>query len=149
MLKLENIIGAATEASIAERLHQLDHRGRVEYLTLSQEDTHRHRLRATTDSGTECAVILDRAAHLYDGAVLMLTDERAVVVRMRDTEWLTLAPRDAAAALELGYFAGNMHWKVRFRGTRLQIALQGPAHQYLERVEPFLKDGRVSRIGDA
>ena len=102
MLKLENIVGAATEPSIADRLHDLGHHGRVEYLTLSQEDTHRHRLRAATDAGTECAVILDRTEHLYNGAVLMLTDERAVVVRMRETEWLTLAPRDTSAALELG-----------------------------------------------
>ena len=52
MLKLESIVGAATEPSIADRLHDLGHHGRVEYLTLSQEDTHRHRLRAATDAGT-------------------------------------------------------------------------------------------------
>jgi len=149
MLKLESIVGAATEPSIADRLHGLAHLGRVEYLTLSHEDTHRHRLRAATDAGTECAVILDRTENLYNGAVLMLTDERAVVVRMRETEWLTLAPRDAAAALELGYFAGNMHWAVRFQGAWLRIAPQGPAQVYLERLEPFLADGRIRRIGDA
>ncbi len=148
MLKLESIVGAATEPAIAGKLHDLSHRGRVEYLTLSRDDTHRHRLRATTDAGTECAVILGRAEHLYNGAVLMLTGERAVVVRMRETEWLTLAPRDSAAALELGYFSGNMHWAVRFECELLRIALQGPVQRYLERIEPFLADGRVRRIGD-
>jgi urease accessory protein len=147
MLKLENIVGAANDPPIADKLHQLDHRGRVEYLTLSQEDTHRHRLRAATDSGTECAVILDRSAHLYNGAVLMLDTERAVVVRMRETEWLTLAPRDSAAALEIGYFSGNMHWAVKFDGNLLRIALQGPEKRYLERIEHFLADGRVTRVG--
>ena len=149
MLKLENIVGAATDAPIADRLHDLGHAGRVEYLMLSQDDTHRHRLRATTDAGTECAVVLDRNEHLYNGAVLMLTNDKAVVVRMRETEWLTLAPRDAAAALEIGYFAGNMHWAVRFQGAWLRIALQGPLDRYLERVEPFLADGRARRIGNA
>ncbi|MEQ1880440.1 MAG: urease accessory protein UreE [Burkholderiales bacterium] len=147
MLKLENIVGAANDPSIADKLHELEHRGRVEYLTLSQEDTHRHRLRAATDSGTECAVILDRSAHLYNGAVLMLDDERAVVVRMRETEWLTLAPRDTAAALEIGYFSGNMHWAVKFDGDLLRIALQGPVQRYIERIEHFLADGRVIRVG--
>lgn len=149
MLKLENIVGAATDPAIADRLHHLGHHGRVEYLTLSQEDTHRHRLRAATDAGTECAVILDRAQHLYNGAVLMLSEDRAVVVRMRETEWLTLEPRDAAAALELGYFAGNMHWSVRFEGTWLRVALQGPSERYLERLAPFLADGRAREIGNA
>lgn len=149
MLKLENIVGAATDPAIADRLHHLGHHGRVEYLTLSQEDTHRHRLRAATDAGTECAVILDRAQHLYNGAVLMLSEDRAVVVRMRETEWLTLEPRDAAAALELGYFAGNMHWSVRFEGAWLRVALQGPSERYLDRLAPFLADGRAREIGNA
>ena len=149
MLKLESIVGAATDPSIAERLHHLDHHGRVEYLSLSSEDTQRHRMRASTDSGTECAIVLDRAQHLYNGAVLMLTDEKAVVVRMLETEWLTMAPRDTAAALELGYFAGNMHWAVRFEGAWLRIALQGPVERYLERLHSFIADGRARQIGSA
>ena len=149
MLKLESIVGAASDPAIAERLHHLDHHGRVEYLSLSSEDTQRHRMRASTDSGTECAIVLDRAQHLFNGAVLMLTDEKAVVVRMLETEWLTMAPRDTAAALELGYFAGNMHWAVRFEGAWLRIALQGPADQYLERLQSFIADGRARQIGGA
>jgi urease accessory protein len=148
VLKLETIVGAATDPAIAERLHQLGHHGRVEYLSLSSEDTQRHRMRAATDAGTECAVVLDRAQQLFNGAVLMLTQERAVVVRMRETEWLTLAPRDTASALELGYFAGNMHWTVRFEGAWLRIALQGPAERYLERLEPFIADGRARHLGN-
>jgi urease accessory protein len=149
MLRLASIVGAATDPYIADRLHHLGHSGKVEYLALSQEDTHRHRLRASTDAGTECAVILDRAEHLFNGAVLMLTEDRAVVVRMHETEWLTLAPRDTAAALEIGYFAGNMHWAVRFEGAWLRIALQGPMERYFERLEPFIADGRARQIGNA
>ena len=148
MLKLDNIIGAATDPAIAERLHRLGHHGKVEYLSLSSEDTQRHRMRASTDTGTECAVVLDRAQKLFNGAVLMLTEERAVVVRMHESEWLTLAPRDTASALELGYFAGNMHWAVRFEGAWLRIALQGPLDRYLERLQPFIEDGRARQIGN-
>src|SRR5258705_10058903 len=130
MLKLDSIIGAATAPSNADRLHHLGHHGQVEYLSLSSEDTQRHRMRVSTDAGTECAVVLDRAQQLFNGAVLMLTDERAVVVRMRETEWLTLAPRDTACGLALRYFAGKMHWAVRFEGSWLGIGLQGPAHRF-------------------
>ena len=35
MLKLESIIGAATDPAIADRLHHLGHHGKVEYLSLS------------------------------------------------------------------------------------------------------------------
>ena len=52
------------------------------------------------------------------------------------------------AALELGYFAGNMHWKVAFDGERLRIAVQGPVESYLERLAHLLRDGRVSRVAN-
>jgi urease accessory protein len=65
---------------------------------------------------------------------------------MRESPWLTLAPRDTAAALELGYFAGNMHWKVEFDGPALRIALHEPLESYLERLAPFMADGRVTRV---
>ena len=70
-------------------------------------------------------------------------DDRAIVVRLKEEEWLALEPRDAAAALELGYFAGNMHWPVRFDGTSLRIALHGPVQSYLDRLEHLIADGRV------
>jgi urease accessory protein len=149
MLKLDRILGAATDPGLAERLHQISHHGRVEFLTLSQEDTHRHRLLSTTDAGTECALILERNQHLHNGAVLWLSEDRAVVVRMQETEWLSLAPRDAAAALEVGYFAGNMHWTVRFADSCLHIAVQGPVERYLERLAHFLADGRARQVAHA
>jgi urease accessory protein len=144
MLKLETILGLNTDPDIAEALHHLEHHGQVEYLTLSQADTQRHRLRVLTDRGTECAIALPRHQQLVNGAVLLLEKERAIVVRMQETQWLILQPRDAEAALELGYFAGNMHWKVEFDAACLRVAVQGPLESYLERLAPLLRDGRVS-----
>lgn len=146
MIKIDHIVGMATEPAIAEALHQLEHRRAVEYVTLSPADTQRHRLRVLTDRGTECAIAVPRTQHLANGAVLLLEAGRAIVVRMNEVEWLTLAARDRPAALELGYFAGNMHWKVEFDGERLRIALQGPAETYLERMSHLLRDGRVVRV---
>lgn len=147
MLRLTEIIGNASDPDLAPRLHRLEHAGRVEYITLSRDDTLRKRLRVSTDRDTtDCAIALVRSQRLSDGSVLLLDDERAIVVRMEETPWLTVAPRDPATALELGYFAGNLHWRVRFEGTILKIALDGPEEDYLARLAPFLESGRVRRI---
>ena len=119
MLRLTQILGNATDPAIAERLHALEHDGRVETITLDAADTARKRLRVATDKGTDCAVAIARSDRLANGAVLLLEDDRAVVVRMRETVWLALEPRDLAAALDLGYFCGNLHWRVRFEGEVL------------------------------
>ena len=146
MLRLTQILGNATEPDIAERLHALEHDGRVETIKLDAADTARKRLRVQTDKGTDCAVALARSERLANGAVLLLEEDRAVVVRMRETVWLALRPRDLAAALELGYSCGNLHWRVRFEGALLKVALDGPRETYLARLAQHLADGRARII---
>jgi urease accessory protein len=143
MLRLGQIVGSATDPLISARLHDLEHRGRVERILLGPDDARRHRLYTKTDSGTDCAISLPRSARLSNGAVLLLDPDRAVVVQLREEQWLTLSARDSAAALELGYFAGNMHWSVRFAGDSLSVLLQGPRQDYLDRLCALLIDGRV------
>ena len=147
MLRLTGIIGSASEPSVSERLHQLSHRGAVEFVTVSLADTARRRLHAFTDRGTEVAIMLDRSERLANGAVLRLDDEGAVVVRLEEPQWLALEPRDAAAAIELGYFCGNMHWKVRFVGPILHVSTEGPVDDYLARIGHLTEDGRVRVLG--
>ena len=148
MLRLTRIIGIATEPAIAERLHALDHDGRVETIALDAADTARKRLRVATDKGTDCAIALARSERLVNGAVLLLEPARAVVVRMRETTWLALGPRDLAAALELGYFCGNLHWRVRFEDAVLKVALDGPRASYMARLAQHLEDGRARLVDE-
>jgi len=146
MLHLTKILGYIADADMSERLHRLGHVGQVETILLQRADALRHRFRTTTDRGTDIAITLDRHESLSDGAVLLLTEERAVVVRMTEEVWLSFVPRDAAAALELGYVAGNLHWRVRFSDGTLQIAREGPEETYLDRLRPLLSSGRVERV---
>jgi urease accessory protein len=148
LLVLHEIVGEAGDPEISRRLHELGHAGKVEHITVSSEDAPRRRLRAVTDRGSECAVVLERSARIFDGAVLLLEDDRAVVVRLSERSWLSLAPRDVAAALELGYHAGNSHWTVRFEGPVLKIALEGPEQSYLDRLAAFFSDHRVAKADD-
>jgi urease accessory protein len=148
LLHLTYILGYASEHDFAERLHRLDHAGKVEVVVLARADAKRHRLRVMTDRGTEVAIALARDEMLCDGAVLYLDEGKAIVVRMKEEEWLTFVPCDAAAALELGYVAGNLHWRVRFTPAGLAVAREGPEHTYLDRVRPLLTSGRVRKADD-
>jgi urease accessory protein len=128
-LRIERIVGEAADPAIAERLHALAHENALETIVLGREDAARHRLRVTTDHGQDCAIALPRAQRLRNGAVLLLR----------------LVPRDLGAALELGYFAGNMHWRIRIEGSQLAVALEGPEQDYLDRLAPLIADRRIAR----
>lgn len=145
MQTLTHILGYATDPEIAHRLHDLEHDGAVHYISLHKQDTLRHRLRAITDRGEDVAIALPRSEQLANGAVLLLESDRAIVVRMETERWLVLKANDTAAALELGYFAGNMHWKVKFEGGAIRIALEGPEQAYLDRLQPLLSAGKAQR----
>ena len=147
MLYLTEIVARTADTGIAERLHALEHDGGLERLVLPERDAQRRRLRATTDRGTDCAIALPRTAQLRDGDVLLLEPDRAIVVRLGVERWLRLQPRDAAAAMRLGYHAGNLHWRVRFDGGCLLVALDGPREDYLARLAELLSAGEVE-VGD-
>jgi urease accessory protein len=144
MITITGILGTASDPSLADRLHHLEHDDRVEILVVGNEDTSRRRLRGKTDKGTDVAIALERSDQLVDGAVLLLEETRAIVLRKAEQRWLRLTPRDADAALEAGYCAGNHHWKVRFEPGALLIATQGPAEQYVDRLEHLVKSGRIA-----
>lgn len=143
---LETIIGATTDPWIVAPLHRLEHLDAVETVTLPREDMSRKRLRARTDKGTEIAIALDRATALFDGAVLLLDARAAIVVRMEPEQWLRLRPRDLTQAMGIGFFAGNLHWRVRFAEGELRIAVERDRSVYLERLADWLADGRVALL---
>jgi len=143
VLRLTGVIGNAAQPELAVQLHALEHRGRVERVTLRPEDTARRRLRVVTDGGSECAIILSRSERLSHGAVLLLEPDRAVLVRVDAAVWLRLEARDRAAAIELGYLAGNLHWKVRFEGEVLWVRLDGDLAFYRARLSALLESERI------
>ena len=143
MITVTGILGSASEPWLADRLHHLEHDGLVEVLMINGDDAMRRRLRGKTDKGTDVAIALERGEQLSDGAVLLLDESRAIVLRTAEQRWLTLRPREPGAALELGYCAGNHHWKVNFVPGAILVALQGPLEHYLARLDPLLRSGRV------
>ncbi len=147
MLKLEGIVGHVDDSAIAAKLHHLRHHGAVEYVLLAPADTQRKRLRVTSDAGTDCAIVLARDERLEDGSVLLIDDQRAIVVRLDELRWMVLEPANLSAALELGYFVGNLHWRVKFDGERLRVAIEGDESFYRERLAPMIEK-RLARIVD-
>ena len=103
---------------------------------------------ATTDRGTDCAVSLDRDEELVDGALLFIAPERAIIARFGEQEIWRLRAVDQAAALKLGWNAGNLHWRVRFEGDCLAVLLDAPLHTYRARIMPLLEAGEVEELGD-
>jgi len=145
---IDTIIGWSDDASVAARLHELAHRGAVDYVHIDAHDLERKRLRVTSASGVDYAVVLPRHQQLADGAVLVLEHDRAVVVRAGAPQYLRLRANDTSAALRLGFLAGHLHWKVDQRGDTLVVHLDGPPQDCTARIADLLATGQVEPVDD-
>jgi urease accessory protein len=143
MRRIDRVLGSRLEPDLSEELHRLEHRGAVDIVHVPVADLARHRLLITTRGGEELAIALPRHQKLFDGAVLLLDGERAIVVRAATERWLRLEPRSISDAVELGYHVGNLHWRVRFGGEVLLVALEGRPEDYTARLENLISARRV------
>lgn len=141
------IVGAADAPDIHARLHRLEHAQAVDHLRLPRTDLARRRLRTRTEAGREVAIALPRDQQLFDGAVLALSEDFALVVRVEAEQWLRLTARDQGAALRAGYFCGNLHWRVRFEDDVILVAIETEERLYLERLAPMIEAGDVRILG--
>lgn len=138
MLIITEVVRPLDEHSISNQLHALEHENCVEVLQMDPADTLRRRWRGTTDKGTEVILALDGASKLEDGAVLFLDRSRAIVLRTSSQRWLRITLRDADAAVEVGYCAGNHHWRVRFKPGEMHIAVEGDDQRYVAALAELL-----------
>ena len=139
-----SILGSANDPQFHDEVHRLEHAGHLEWLILPRADLARRRLRAATDKGSEIAIALPRDVGLFDRALLIQQSDLAVVVRVEAERWLAVRPRDQATALALGYHAGNLHWRVRFDGDLLMVAIERPLESYIDRLSEFMDNGSVA-----
>jgi urease accessory protein len=142
-VRINSLIGNASDENLEPVLHRLEHRGQIEYVTVAGADLARKRFRVFTDGGTECAIALPRSTELQHGSVLLLEQDRAIVVRLEELPWLVLEARDRAAALKLGFLAGHHHWRTKFDEQRMHVALEQATEFYLDRLRAHLDEGTV------
>ncbi len=144
MLRIDRVLGSRLESAFSDEIHRLENSGAVDVVNIPIADLARRRLLATTRAGEELAIALPRHQKLFDGAVLLMDSKRAIVVRAATERWMRLEPRSIGDAVELGYQAGNLHWRVRFEGEALFVALEGQPEDYMARLGEMISARRIS-----
>jgi len=72
--------------------HALEHRDAVDVVVVHQVDLARRRFLASPQ-GCRTGYRIAREERLFDGAILLLEEERAIIVRSEAERWLRLEPR--------------------------------------------------------
>ena len=136
-----------TEGNRDQLIHQLEHKDAVDTIHLKVDDLSRRRFTTETTFGQTVGISLPRSIKLFDGAVLEISEKYCLVVKVEAENWLRLEVQSADVALRLGYFAGNLHWGVKFDQNILRVAVSGNINAYLDRIKNVFTDKEV-RIVD-
>ena len=143
MLNIHHVLGSRLEPPFSERIHRLELHNAVDEVRLSAGAFEQRELRVTTRGGAELVIALPRNEKLFDGAILLLDDRRAIVVRETGQRRLRLQPRSISDAIELGYHIGSLGWPVHIEGDVLFVPLQGRAENYVVRLGELIWSRRV------
>jgi urease accessory protein len=150
VVALTEVLGHEGDPDLAEHLHALRHRDGVDEVEIDEGDLPRRRLRLRSGRGATYALAVGRGSALGDGTVLAVAGDGpvgAVVVRARSAPRLRLRAGSTAAAMRLGFLAGHLHWVCRMQDGILEVVLQAPEQDYLDRVADLLDSGAVTRTG--
>jgi urease accessory protein len=144
MLRIDRVLGSRLEPQFSADLDRLEQRGAIDIVNVPGADLGRRRLLMTTRAGEELAIALPQHQQLFDGAILLIDADRAIVVRSATERWLRLEPRSISDAIELGHHVGKLHWRVRFGGEVLLVALEGRLEDYTARLDDLIASRRVA-----
>ena len=144
MMFVDRVLGSRLDPALAERLHRLEHRGRLDVLTIPAEELARSALQGDQPSWRGGHGRAAARAEAVRRRGLAHRGRTGAVVRVDKEHWLRLEPRSLADAIELGYHAGNLHWRVRFQGEALLVALEAPVDHYLDRLGALVTGRRVA-----
>jgi urease accessory protein len=128
--------------------HEMEQRGKVEYIIVSRLESQRLRMRKVTDSGTEIALSLPAGSCLDDGDVVFMTREKMVVVKrepeMVASVFINPSPFDdnlLATAVKIGHTIGNLHRPVRIQGNKISFPIQSLTEiEFFEKLFSNLQD---------
>ena len=142
MLRIDQVLGSRLDPAFAERIHEVEHQGAVDLLTVPAPMllgiAFARRRKAAPRSRSPC-----RAISICSTVPCSCSSPTMPLVRVAQERWLRLQPRSIADAIELGYHAGNLYWRVRFAGEALLVAMEAPMDDYLARIDALIRDRRV------
>lgn len=140
MKRVNGIVGNATDPELSDAIAAHDAAGTLETVSLKSSDRKKSRLRVESDAGTDLGVLVDKPA-LSEGDVLVLSDDRAVVVAFESREAFVIdLPESAvpASVVELGHRIGNQHWDIAVETHTVYIPVEADKTIIEDVLGPYL-----------
>lgn len=132
MIHINKILGNIhSDSDLYEKYQDMLKKDKVEKIELSRLQADRTRIRKVSDKGTDLALTLNPGSHIYDGDVVLLTEERIIIAK-RGSENVAIVSlnKDISTeqiletAIKLGHIIGNMHRPIRVVNNKVCFPIE-------------------------
>lgn len=102
-----------------------------EVVKISRLESQRVRMRKTSSKGTDIALILPQGTQLRHGDVIMVTEEKMVIVEMEPENVAVIEIKDNVRnhdiieiPVRVGHTIGNLHRPLKLEGNKIYFPIQ-------------------------
>jgi urease accessory protein len=132
LIHINKIVGNInSDSNLHEKYEDMMKKDKVEKIQLSRLEADRTRIRKLSNKGTDLALTMEPGSHINEGDVLLLTDEKMIIVK-RESENVAIislnndvsAKQFMETAIKLGHIIGNMHRPIKVTNNKVYFPIQ-------------------------
>jgi urease accessory protein len=132
VITINSVIGnIKRDNNLAQKYDKMCIRAACETIKINRLESERVRMRKTSDKGTDIALTLPQGTHLKHGDVIMLTEDKMVIVEIEPENVAIVEVKDnihdddiIKVPLIIGHTIGNLHRPIKFEEDRIYFPIQ-------------------------
>jgi len=122
------------DKKLKEKYDEMTARKVCETIKISRLESQRIRMRKISDKGTDVALTLPPGTRLKHGDVIIITENKMVVVGIESEDVIMIEIRDnihqndiVEVPVRVGHTIGNLHRPIRLEGNKIYFPIQADA----------------------
>lgn len=132
MLNINLVVGNIhKDHELGQKYRQMSGKQLSETIRISRSEAQRVRMRKTSDKGTDIAIMLPQNTHIKHGDVLLLDNDRIIVVEVQPERVAVIAIENNIAshhlleiAAKVGHTIGNLHRPIKIENNNIILPIQ-------------------------
>ena len=132
MIAVDSVLGNINnDKKLKEKYDEMTSRKVCETIKISRLESQRVRMRKISDKGTDVALTLPPGTRLRHGDVIIITENKIVVVGIEPEDVIMIEIRDniheddiVEVPVRVGHTIGNLHRPIKLEGNKIYFPIQ-------------------------
>jgi urease accessory protein len=132
LITIDSVIGNVNkDKKLKENYEEMSRRKLCETIKISRLESQRVRMRKTSDKGTDIALTLPQGMQLRHGDVIMLTEDKIVLVEIEPENVAMIEIKDniheddiVQIPVMVGHTIGNLHRPIKLEANKIYFPIQ-------------------------